>query len=160
MWARVRQFREAGIGPDLADLQLAKDHLSGPLLALFQAQEPRDIRHSARTAHWLMERGETDPELIQAALLHDIGKGDQRRVDRVVYVVAGWAKIVRLIASQKSRFTLRRAVARSLHHAHQGAAMLQAGGASDRVVELTSLHHVSIPRDAMLTRLSEADAAS
>lgn len=160
MRARFRQFRDAGIGPDECDLQLAKDHLPTPLLELFMGQNPRDIRHSARTASWLTERGDINPDLIQAALLHDIGKGSQRRWDRVVYVVAACVRIDGLLASRTSRFALRRAVARSARHPGRGAGMLRGAGAPDRVVELTKLHHLARPQDAMLTRLSEADAAS
>jgi hypothetical protein len=160
MLARVRQFREAGDTPDERDIELAKDHLAGALLELFMGQDPRDVRHGARTANWLIERGDTDAQLIQAALLHDVAKGRQRRWDRVGYVVAAWLRVDRALASRTSRFELRRAVDRSLRHAGAGATLLQQAGAADRVVELTKLHHVERTQDAMLNRLIEADAAS
>ena len=160
MLARVRQFREASAGPAQQDFDLAEQHLSDSLFQLFLEQDPRDIRHAALTTRWLIERGQTDTELIQAALLHDVGKGRQRRWDRVAYVVCDWLGVRRQMASERSRFELRRAIYRSLKHAAFGAAVLTEAGASERVVELTRLHHVARPRDAMLRRLNEADAAS
>ena len=160
MLTRVRQFREAGRGPDAGDLLLAEQRLEPVLLQLFMAQEPRDMSHAARTARWLMERGHDERELLQAALLHDIGKGHQRRRDRVAYVVSGWLRAEGLLASEQSRFRLRRAVSRSRKHSATGAVALERAGAPARVVELTRFHHEPKSRDAMLKALSEADAAS
>jgi putative nucleotidyltransferase with HDIG domain len=157
---RLRQFREANTGPSSTDLAFAKQHLPANLLPLLLDQEPRDIRHGVRTAQWLTERGDSDQDLIQAALLHDIGKGAQRRWDRVVYVVAGWIRLDGLLADEGSRFDLRKAVHRSLHHSRSGAEMLRQAGANERVAELTSLHHLARPQDDMLAALTEADAAS
>jgi putative nucleotidyltransferase with HDIG domain len=160
MWGRVRQFREAKKPPSPGDFALAEAHLSGPLLDLFRRQHPRDIVHAAATARWLIERGHNDPDLLTAALLHDIGKGHQRRRDRAGYVLASAVRGAKLLASQDSRFELRRAVARSLSHAESGAGALTAVGASPRVVDLTLRHHSPPGSDTMLALLQEADAAS
>ena len=160
MLQRVRQVRDASLGPDPDDLALVRDYLAGDLLALFGAQEPRDQRHSARTARWLLERGHgADHDLLVAALLHDAGKGAQRTRDRIVHVVTGWLPQP-LVADEASRFEMRRALARSRAHSERGAGLLVSAGASARVVELTRLHHRPPGRDAMLALLQRADAAT
>ncbi len=160
MLDRVRQVREASIGPDADDLALAREFLGGELLVVFDAQEPRDQRHSAGTARWLIEHGHaSDHDLLVAALLHDAGKGTQRTRDRVVHVLTEWLPEP-LVAAEASRFEMRRALARSRAHSERGAELLVAAGASPRVVELTRLHHRPAGRDAMLALLQRADAAT
>ncbi len=161
MLDRVRQVREASLGPDAHDLELARDCLTSDLLALFTAQEPRDQRHAAGTARWLIERGhDRDHDLLVAALVHDVGKGSQRTRDRVAHVVTGWVRVGAGVAAPASRFEMRRAIARSRAHSEHGADLLVAAGASPRVVELTRLHHRSAGQDAMLALLQRADAAT
>ena len=160
MLHRVRQVREASVPPSADDLALARDVLPGDLLTLFHGQEPRDQRHSANTARWLLERGhDDDHDLLVAALLHDAGKGAQRTRDRVVHVLTEWLPDT-LVAGKDSRFEVCRAVARSRAHSEIGADLLVAAGASPRVVELTRLHHRPAGRDAMLALLQRADAAT
>jgi len=157
---RIRQFREARAKPTNADLTLARTYLDGTLLDLFQAQEPRDVVHGARAARWLLERGYEDRELLQAALLHDVGKGNQRTRDRVVYVIAGRLRLAEALATRGRRTRMGQAVARSLRHSEAGAILLDEAGASPRVIELTRLHHSKPGGDGMLAVLQEADAAS
>jgi DNA-binding transcriptional LysR family regulator len=154
---RVEQFFAAARTPSPADYAEAEAHLPPPLLSLFREQHPRDIVHASATARWLVERGHEDLDLISAALLHDIGKGEQRRWDRVAHVVLGRAG--RRFAAGQSRFELRTALWRSRYHGELAVPRLRAAGASDRVVELTRLHHAKPGRDGMLALLQEADAA-
>lgn len=157
---RVRQFRDAGKLPSEADFELAHEHLGAALFELFRGQHPRDIVHSAGTARWLLERGHTNPHLIAAALLHDVGKGHQRRMDRVVYVLASGLRLTRLVGSAESRFALRGAVFRSVRHGERGAEMLGRAGAPEVVVTLTRLHHMPLRADPVLALLQQADAAN
>ncbi len=160
MLHRVRQVREASVPPSADDLALAREVLTGDLLALFHGQEPRDQRHSVNTARWLLERGhDGDPDLLVAALLHDAGKGPQRTRDRVVHVLSGWLP-ESVVGAEGSRFEMRRALARSRAHSEIGADLLVAAGAAPRAVELTRLHHRPAGRDAMLALLQRADAAT
>ena len=160
MRERVRQFREASLGPSASDLELARTYLSEPLLDLFRAQEPRDQRHAAETARWLLERRHDDDDLIVAALLHDVGKGEQRTRDRVAHVVATWLGAGRVLAAQDSSVAVRRAVARSRRHSALGAELLTRAGASPRAITLTRLHHRAPGADGMLALLQRADAAN
>jgi putative nucleotidyltransferase with HDIG domain len=157
---RVRQLLRASVEPCAGDFELARSRLAPALVRLFEAQHPRDIVHAADTARWLLHRGHDDADLIAAALLHDVGKGEQRRGDRAAFVLADWAGVSRLAADGRSRFELRRALRRTLDHSRTGAAMLEAAGASLRTVDLTRRHHQSAGTDAVLALLQEADAAS
>jgi putative nucleotidyltransferase with HDIG domain len=157
---RIRQFREANRPPAAEDFALARQFLEDTLLRMFEAQHPRDIRHGAATARWLLDRGHDDHGLILAALLHDIGKGEQRPMDRVIYVLASASWTAGLLARTDSKVTLRRAVHRSLHHSEMGAEMLAAAGAPPPVSELTRLHHVPTAGTGVLALLQQADAAS
>ncbi len=160
MWHRARQFVDAERQPTESDLQLARETLTPELLRLFLAQHPRDIVHAAGTARWLLERGHADPDLVLAALLHDVAKGHQRRADRVAYVVAAAVNAERGLASAQSRFELRRATARTLVHSEAGALLLRDLGTPPRVVDLTFRHHSPARGDAMLVLLQEADSAN
>jgi len=160
MWHRARQFFEAGRQPTESDLRVARETLTPELLRLFLAQHPRDIVHATGTARWLLDRGHADPDLVVAALLHDVGKGHQRRADRVAYVVAAAVNAERGLASERSRFEVRRAAARTLVHSEAGAVLLGELGAPPRVVDFTFRHHSPARGDAMLVLLQEADSAN
>jgi HD domain len=157
---RLRQFREAIVEPSPEDYALARNHLPGALFALFAAQQSRDIAHSAGTARWLIERGHSDPDLLAAALLHDIGKGEQRRWDRVAYVLASAAHVDGQLAASRSRLAVRRAIARSRAHAVTSADLMAAAGAGPRAIELTRRHHEPAAGDGVLALLQVADVAN
>ncbi|MGI8927006.1 MAG: hypothetical protein ACR2HN_10220 [Tepidiformaceae bacterium] len=160
MRQRLRQFRDAGRRPAAADFALAREHLAPPLEALFAAQHPRDICHAAATARWLLARGYRDSDLLAAALLHDIGKGEQRRFDRCAYVLASCLRMASRMGAAASRFEVRRAIARSVTHAAAGANLLAVAGAPALIIDLTLRHHCAADGDDMLARLREADAAN
>jgi hypothetical protein len=112
------------------------------------------------TARWLSDRGHSDPGLLAAALLHDVGKGPQRPLDRVAFVAASAIGAASRAASATSRFELRRALARTVAHADVGARLLSASGASAAVVNLTRAHHAASANDPVLALLQLADAAN
>lgn len=60
--------------PDQTGIELAQSILSPPLLALFLELQPSEINHSLEIARSLIASGKTDPDLLAAALLHDVGK--------------------------------------------------------------------------------------
>ncbi|MCZ2109811.1 MAG: HD domain-containing protein [Dehalococcoidia bacterium] len=160
MRQRVRQFCEAGQAPNEGDLGFARNHLSGNLFGLFSTQTPRDQLHAIRTARWLTSHGYSDPNLIVAALLHDVAKGKQRRIDRVAWVIACRVHAGDCLASERSHLDFRRALARSRNHAWASAEAMRAAGAPERAVELARLHHRPPGGDRVLALLQQADAAN
>ena len=151
MRGRLRQFRQASARPTGADFELAGGYLDGQLLVLFRGQHLRDIVHSA---------AETAHDLIVAALLHDVAKGQQRCTDRVAWVLAGHAGLEKRLAASDSGLEFRRAMARSAEHSAAGAAILQEAGAPPAAVQLTRLHHTPPGTDRVLALLQQADAAN
>jgi hypothetical protein len=73
-------------------------------------------------------------------------------------VLAHAAHLDRLLREARSRFEIRRALARSAAHSERGAELLVTAGASERVVGLTRAHHSPPAGDPVLALLQQADA--
>jgi hypothetical protein len=72
---RVRQlWHAARVQSSPQDLTIAQSILAPAQLALFARLHPAEQAHSLKVARALLERGENDPDLLTAALLHDVGK--------------------------------------------------------------------------------------
>lgn len=140
----LRGFRTA-VTPEEA--RVIADLLSPAELQLFLAMRPRDRRHAVETmrnaAALAADHGATpSEELLVAALLHDVGKGQLRVEDRVIYVMLRAISldlVDRLAGADGARWRL--ALWQLRHHASVGAAKLEAIGSAPRVVELTAVHH-------------------
>ncbi len=76
MWYRVKQFWEALAAPALDEAQLAEiqTHLSENEFALFCCFDRGEQWHSFQVMRTLKGSGYTQPDLLTAALLHDVGK--------------------------------------------------------------------------------------
>lgn len=86
---RTGQFLQALFArlPDDA-LDSARALLNEGEMRLFLSMEKRDQLHGLRVMEEVARAGETDGELLAAALLHDCGKGKVPVWLRVAYVVA------------------------------------------------------------------------
>ena len=88
---RVQQFFSAlAARRNPPDIDPARDLLPPQLLALFAQMPAEDQRHGLTVLADLRERGESAEPLLQAALLHDVGKsgagvGLPHRVARVLF---------------------------------------------------------------------------
>lgn len=131
-------FRWA-ITPDEAEL--VRTLLTPEELALFTAMQARDRRHSMNVAHWLRRHTEPSRDLLAAALLHDVGKGNVYASDRIAYVVlhALSPSLLERLSSPSGTFW-RRSLWTLKHHARIGAQRLEEIGADPPVIELVAMH--------------------
>ncbi len=108
--------------------------LSGAELGLFFGQAAADQRHAVRVACHLLAGGHADRLIIQAALLHDLGKADARIG---LWQRVAWVVVLRLMPSVRVWLVARGGAWRVLaDHAAIGAARLQAAGSDWRLVSL------------------------
>lgn len=72
---RVRQFwRMAYVKNDPGELELVQKVLSPKQMELFIQLQPGEKNHASMMFHTLVEQNVTQPDLLVAALLHDVGK--------------------------------------------------------------------------------------
>jgi len=60
--------------PDASELEQAQAILSAEQMVLFMQMQPGEKNHALTMYHRLVEQDETNPDLLVAALLHDVGK--------------------------------------------------------------------------------------
>lgn len=85
--------------PAARELEQAHRILGPELFALFLQMQPGEQVHSIRVMQQLVTQGESHPDLLTAALLHDVGK--IRRKLRLWERV--WIVLVRFIGGSRSR---------------------------------------------------------
>jgi len=144
---RIRQFiwalrAEAHIQqvPDLGD------YLNTEQLDLFLRMSRADQRHSLAVWQALKENGATDPFLLQAALLHDVGKtgADLSVWYRVAIVLLESlcpGIVARLAADCPGSWRYPFHV--YCQHPSRGAELARAAGALPLVIDLIREHHAS-----------------
>lgn len=156
----VRGFRTT-LSPE--EIAAARRLLGARELQLFAGLHPRDRRHSMNVMRWLEASTRPSRELLVAALLHDVGKGQLRVLDRVAYVTlnAISPQFLDGIAREHGP-RWRQGLWRLRHHARLGAERLIEAGSSPRVVELVAAHigtDGAEQTSEQLTWLRSADAA-
>ena len=136
----VRNLRSQP-SPDL--LIQASKVLTQDQLLLFRSMKPADQAHSLRVLRTLQARGETDPDLLAAALLHDVGKACHplRLWERALIVLCQtflpgntqhWG--------QGEPVGWRRPFVIAAQHPDWGAAMVAEVGASEELQRLIAAH--------------------
>ncbi len=139
----------------------AAELLGERLFPLFEAMVPRDQRHCLDVLQTLQRQGFQDRDVLQAALLHDAGKGEGVRLwQRVAYVLL--ASISRGLLERLARRgvpfgRLRAGLAALHHHAERGAALAEQAGAAAVVVDLIRRHEEGQAEDQRLSLLRGAD---
>jgi hypothetical protein len=101
-------------------------------LALFSDQPVQDQRHGFEAARWVDSETESRPDLVRAAMLHDIGKR-HARLGILGRVVASLA--------MKLRIPLTRRFARYRDHGPLGGDELRALGVESLVWKYARCHH-------------------
>jgi hypothetical protein len=123
----------------------AREQLSPAAYALFRHMAPYDRAHALRVFRWLQAHRVTDPALLQAALLHDVGKsaGPERipLLYRGPIVLARRApRLWEWLARERRRPDPRRPFFLYAIHAARGAELAGAAGCTPKVVELIATH--------------------
>lgn len=166
VWYRVRQFgRALTARVSLEERALVARVLPAPAAALFYHMPRQDQRHGLDVLYGLQARGEDAPELLAAALLHDIAKAEGVRIwHRVVAVLlqALCPRWFHHLASPDPRtwgypFWLQ------LHHPQRGAELAEAAGCAAATVELVRYHQeaeeasLPLPLNRWLAALQAVD---
>ena len=143
IWYRVRQFGRAltaRVGPE--EQALVARILPAPAADLFYRLPRQDQRHGLDVLHALRQRGENAPELLAAALLHDVAKAEGVRIwHRIATVLLralcpGW--LDRLASPDPARW--RYPFWLQLHHPQRGAELAAAAGCAPATLELIRHH--------------------
>lgn len=167
---RTRQFwRALHAKPGKEELALIQQALSPPLLVLFLRMQASEQAHSFRVFHRLLQQGEKHPDLLAAALLHDVGKSlhPLRLWERVMIVLGKhFFPEQANLWGQGGPSGLQRAFVVSNQHPRWGAEMAKQAGASPVTVRLIERHQDPAPpkpanlEDQLLFQLQLSDNES
>jgi len=136
-------------------------HLNPSQIVLFRRMQPSEQLHARQVLERLKAAGQTNPDLLAAALLHDVGKIllPLSLSDRMVIVLGKRffrQRVKRWSAGRPDQFSRPFVVA--ANHPDWGADLAAQAGASLRTVELIRRHQDPPPlNDALLAALQAAD---
>jgi hypothetical protein len=163
---RIRQFwRALTARVRTEEWSLVRGVLSEPAVFLFAGMPRQDQRHGLDVLYGLRERGADAPELLAAALLHDVGKSEGVRTRHRVFAVLvravhpEWLDRVASPDPDDWRFPLWL----QLRHAQRGADLAEAAGCGAATVQLIHCHEQTEgaallpPLDDWLAELQAAD---
>ncbi len=141
---RMSQFRRAYTDkPSIKDLERAKSALTPGLYRLFVRMQPFEQAHAIRVFDHLIRKGYTQPDLLAAALLHDVGKvrSPLKPWERAAAVLAKkvFSDSAGMIREGGKKWWNTGIVVAD-QHAAWGAEMTAQAGASPRTVELIARH--------------------
>jgi hypothetical protein len=143
-----------------ADIEEAHRYLEEPLRPLFASMMVRDQQHGLIVMRRVRtQAGESDAQLLAAALIHDCGKGRVHLWQRVAHVLMGaLAPGTEQRIANETGPDWRRGFWRLLHHPELGARMAEAAGAHPDVARMIREQDAPSP-DARLAILQAADEA-
>jgi hypothetical protein len=150
------------IPPDA--LAEVKSWLPPPLFEVFCKMSPAEQYHAHRVRQTLIAQGHTHPDLLTAALLHDVGKSKMPLVVwEKVAIVLGFKLARERVAAWGSRLDdtwWKRPFVVAMQHPAWGAEMVNAAGGSPLTVTLIYRHQDKItPADELYDLLSALQSA-
>ncbi len=164
---RTRQFWQSWRSrPDEEGLEEARRLLTDQQLELFEMMAPSEQAHALRVLERIRMQGGRHPDLLVAALLHDVGKNRYplRLFEQVLVVLARTYFPDRMSDWGRGKPQgLRRALVIAKQHPYWGAEMAARAGASPLAVNLIWRHQESpsiVPQnleDRLLRTLQAAD---
>ena len=134
--------------PAESDLEEVKSFLSPTQFSLFSDLHPSEQSHSIGIYHQLLNSGVNHPDLLTAALLHDVGKNRYplHIWDRIIIVIGRGISPHRVDSwSQGDPDSWKRPFVVSKKHAEWGAQMAADAGASQLTVKLINRHQEQLP---------------
>jgi hypothetical protein len=171
---RVQQFGRALLatwcGPDQEELEQARRWLPPAGWQLFVQMPRSEQKHALSVWHSLRSAGYQQPELAQAALLHDVSKyrGGVTLVHRVAVVLIKalaprtWQHLK--VLAEPPRTDLRYPLWAHANHPAGSATLAAAAGCSSEAVDLIRRHQEVLPTsqfrtqaDTLLAALQAAD---
>ncbi|MBN1535855.1 MAG: HD domain-containing protein [Anaerolineales bacterium] len=173
---RSGQFWQALlVSPSADDMELVRSILPSEQWQLFKKMSPAEQVHCIKTARCLIKKEHRQPDLLAAALLHDVGKTvyPLRLWERVWLVIgntffpkwtARWRRETDFAALNENYW--QRVFVVFHRHAGWGADLAKQAGASPLCVNLIRRHQDEISMDAnsmedrLLFYLQEADNLS
>jgi len=159
--SRVRQFL-AAVRAKVSDDEIAtlEQHLDPSQRDLFREMSPIDQRHCLDVFNNLLQQGHSDPDLLRAALLHDVGKRGMHLWHRVTGVLLGafWPTLLEKLAVNRPQSWLY-GLYIYRYHADLSAELAERSGCSPSIVELIRRHHTPSENEQAKT-LWEADRLS
>jgi hypothetical protein len=163
---RSRQFWNALISPNKrVRNEVLMDTLSPAQLMLFRRMQPSEQIHAYNVFKRLAAEGHTDPDLLRAGLLHDVGK--------ILYPLSIFERVMIVIGKRFFRKAakewaegplsgLRRAFVVAERHPDWGADLAKQAGAPDPTVELIRRHQetpIDHPMPGIESQLADLQAA-
>ncbi|MCU0487745.1 MAG: HD domain-containing protein [Anaerolineales bacterium] len=159
MTYRARQFWNAlQARPDLQGMEEVRQFLPAPLMTLFLRMQPGEQAHSLQIFQALREQGTSHPDLLTAALLHDVGK--------IRYPLQPWERALIVICKKifPQQVTSwgsgdpsgwRRPFVVAEQHPAWGAALAAEAGAPTQVIKLIARHQQKLIREPRQATLLE-----
>lgn len=143
LWQFFSSVRALFSPPDDAE---AKHLLSPSEYALFRKMARYDRAHCLRVMRNLRGSSDTDPSLLRAALLHDVGKSAGPERIPLLYrgpivLARRWAGLWTWLTRPRPPGDWRRPFLLYATHAERGAGLANAAGSPEDVVELIAAHH-------------------
>lgn len=148
---RATQFWKAlSTGPSLEQITKARNILTPQLMGLFLTMQPSEQAHSLKILEELEQQGHVQPDLLTAALLHDVGKTRYplRIWERVEIVIAKFCFPKKVEAwGRGDALGWKRPFVVAVQHPAWGADAAAAAGASPLSVDLIRRHQTRLPAD-------------